>query len=186
MALYDFLRSFIVPLKKIDDLLPVKGKIIDLGCGQGLIAKKLSQKKTRMIIGIDQDNSRLPKSDKKNLQFISHDIRTYPINNANGIILSDVLHHMNFIDQKKLLSSFRASLGKNGVLLIKEIDTEEFIRSKLSRFWDFIFYPSDKIYYWSSKKLQSFLKESGFSVQIERASRLFPGSTTLFICKKSG
>lgn len=183
--LYLALRKLILPLIEIDLSLPQKGKIIDLGCGQGIIASFLALKKSRVVVGIDNDFSRLPKSTQKNLTFSRENLNTIELPKINGAVISDVLHHLEPEDQIALVKKVYQTLAKNGVLIIKEIDTGEFIRSRLSRFWDFIFYPQDKIYFNSAKNLKNFLKKAGFkSVKISRPCRFFPGSTTLFICNK--
>lgn len=183
--LYLALRELILPLEEIDSNLPKTGKIIDLGCGQGIIASYLSQTKSRKVIGIDTDNSRLPKSIQKNLIFIKKDLRNINLSKINGAVTSDVLHHLEPNVQKALIKKVYLALEKKGVLIIKEIDTGEIIRSKLSRFWDFIFYPKDKIYFQSANSLKNFLKKTGFSqIKISRPCRLFPGSTTLLVCIK--
>ncbi len=112
--------------------------MFDLGCGVGIIAKQLAREKKRLVIGIDLDKSRLPKSSVQNLKFIYGDIKRFQPKNASGVVVSDVLHHLFFSDQRKLLARIASGLKKDGILIIKEIDTKEFIRSKLSRFWDFI------------------------------------------------
>ncbi len=184
MSPYEFLRKLILPLDKIDYYLPKKGKIIDLGCGQGITCRFLANSNTRQVFGVDTDVERLPKSETKNLKFISADITKYKITKTEGIVISDVLHHIHPIKQKKLLGNISKSLKAGGILIVKEIDNGEFIRSRLSRLWDFILYPKDKIFYWDSVPLKRFLENLGFSVKTIRTSRLFPGSTTLFICKK--
>ena|SRR3990167_2519329 len=184
MSPYDFLRKLILPLDQIDYYIPKKGTIIDLGCGQGVISKFLAKSKSRQIIGIDANAKRLPPLKFKNLKFISADITKYPIKRAQGVILSDVLHHINIKDQKKLINDISKSLKSRGILVIKEIDSGEFVRSKLSRLWDLLLYPSDKINYWQYQDLQKFLEEMGFGIKVLRPCRFFPGSTTLFICKK--
>src|SRR3989344_6060006 len=88
------------------------------------------------------------------------------------------------INGKRLDKNISKNLRPGGILVIKEIDTGENLRSKLSRFWDFVFYPKEKIYFTSAKELSSKLENLGFSVIIKRLAYFFPGSTTLFICKK--
>lgn len=184
-AIYDFLRSLMLPLRQINRAIPKRGKIIDLGCGEGVIAKYLARTKTRNVIGIDNNNKRLQKSTQKNLKFILADIRNYDTSDAKAIIISDVLHHLNYEDQRKLLNKIARGLKKDGVFLIKEIDAGEFVRSRLSRFWDFVFYPKDKIYYSYAKDLIKKLRSLGFRIESKRASRFFPGSTNLFTCQKN-
>lgn len=183
-SIYDFLRSFMLPLSEIDQAIPNRGRIIDLGCGKGVTAKYLARIKTRQVVGVDNNKKRLQNSTQNNLIFVLDDIRNYKLKAPDAVVISDVLHHLKFKDQKELLVKIAKNLKKGGVCIIKEIDTNEFIRSKLSRFWDFIFYPKDKIYYQDSESLRDFLKKSGFHIKIIRASRIFPGSTTLFICRK--
>lgn len=182
---YDFLRSQMLPLSEIDAKVPQKGKIIDLGCGEGVIAKYLARVSTRQIVGVDNNKKRLQKSGSQNLQFTQADIRNYPVTGADAVIISDVLHHIAYKGQQMLLTKISRSLKKGGTLIIKEIDESELVRSRSSRLWDFVFYPKDKIYYHRSQDLKKYLEELDFKVKISRPSRLFPGSTTLFVCQKS-
>ena len=184
MSLYSLLRTTTLPLKEIDYYLPNQGLIVDLGCGKGIIAEFLSRRTERLVVGVDKLKKNLPKKCPKNLMFKSADITAYKIKNVQGIVISDVLHHLNLKDQKGLLKNIAKNINKQGILVVKEIDASEFIRSSLSRFWDFVFYPQDKINYWHSQKLKFFLKNLGFKVQVKRTTRFFPGSTTLFICKR--
>lgn len=184
-VIYDFLRTLILPFVEIDQAVPRHGKIFDLGCGEGTVTRYLARIKTRTVIGVDNNKKRLRNSKAKNLKFILADIRNYSPSGADAIIISDVLHHLNYEDQKELLNKIASHFKKGGFLIIKEIDTKEFIRSSLSRFWDFVFYPSDEIYYHNSKDLTKKLGTLGFKVDFKRVSRLFPGSTNLFICQKN-
>ena len=184
MSIYGYLRSLILPLVLIDKNLPKQGTIIDLGCGQGTIAKYLANRKDRKVIGIDSNKNRLPQSTQKNLSFVHGDILYFKFKNPDGIVLSDVLHHNDFKYQSKILKKISKNLKKGGVLIIKEIDTGEILRSIISRLWDFLLYPKDKIYFSNCKDLAEKLTALGFKVAISRPIRLFPGSTTLFIAKK--
>lgn len=183
-SIYEGLKHLVWPLKLIDQHLPKHGQIIDLGCGEGVIAKYLAQESGRKIIGVDQNCERLPHTSVKNLEFRCSDIIDFSFKSASGAVLSDVLHHLDYQKQEKLLGNIFRGLKKGGSLIIKEIDAEEFIRCMLSRFWDLIFYPKDKIYYSSSKNFKKKLENVGFNVHVIRASRLFPGSTTLYIATK--
>lgn len=183
--LYLALRKLVLPLEEIDKLIPQKGKVIDLGCGQGVIASYLARKSSREVIGIDSDISRLPKRAQKNLTFSQENLININLPKINGAVISDVLHHLEPEEQKTLLKKVYLALEKKGTLVIKEIDTGEFLRSRLSRFWDFVFYPKDKIYFNSARNLKNFLEKTGFSeIKISKPCRFFPGSTTLLECLK--
>lgn len=178
------LRPLVLPLREIDNYLPKKGTFIDIGCGEGLIASHLANQVNRNVIGIDVNIKRLPKSYQKNLTFKKADITKMSFKKINGAVLSDVLHHLSPRDQHILLEKVYKSLNRKGVLVIKEIDTSEFVRSKLSRLWDFILYPKDKIAFTNHKYLKKSLEHLGLKVNISRPCRYFPGSTTLYICTK--
>lgn len=184
MDVYGALRKLILPLETIDHYLPMQGLIVDLGCGQGVIAKYVARVKKREVIGIDFNPRRLPVSNLENLKFKNQNILDYSISNISGVILSDVLHHLDFADQKNILEKISQGLKKGGTLIVKEIDTRELIRSKLSRLWDFILYPKDRIYFRDLSQLSMQLKRLDFKVSLVRTPRLFPGSTNLLICQK--
>ena len=182
--IYEQLRKLMLPLHEIDEAIPKTGKVTELGCGQGVISEYLARRKSRDVTGIDLNPSRIGKKKKKNLKFKVGDIITFDYKPQDGFVISDVLHHIKYDDQKLVLAKLYRLLKKNGALVIKEINAEEFIRSKLSRFWDFVFYANDKIYYSASDDLKIYLEKLGFVVDVKRTNSFFPGSTTLFICKK--
>lgn len=185
VKIHNFLRNLMIPLQQIDEALPQHGLILDLGCGEGAVSSFLAGKKARNVIGIDIDKKRVQQAYQKNLKFIHGNAINFNVAGADGIVISDVLHHINFQDQEKLLKNISANLKKGGVVVIKEIDTGEFIRSWLSRFWDFVFYPMKKIYFSNAHDLTAKLTKLGFSVKIKREYLFFPGSTTIYICTKS-
>lgn len=178
------LRNYILPLDLIDKNLPPKGKIVDLGCGEGTVALSLANNKARQVIGIDINKKRIPVSRKKNLKFIVDNLNSINLSSIQGAVLSDVLHHLNYKQQYTLISKVYHYLEKGGVLIVKEIDKEELIRSSLSRLWDFLLYPKDKIFFSKKSDFEMVLKKIGFQTRVLRPCRYFPGSTTLYICKK--
>lgn len=184
MIFYHFFRAMILPLKEIDMQISDTASIVELGCGQGVISAFLAQKSGRNIVGVDKNVRRLKKSNLKNLKFIKGDITKLNFKNLDAIIISDVLHHLNPKSQKTLLSKIPKMIKKRGVLVIKEIDKAERIRMTLSRIWDFLLYPNDKIFYFDCKELKNQLEKLGFTVKLSRPCRFFPGSTTLLTCKK--
>ena len=119
MIFYDLSRKAILPLEEIDKNLPEEGKIFDLGCGEGVISKYLANNKTRIVIGIDSNRERLSKEKTKNLSFENADIRKASFKGSSGVVVSDVLHHLNLKDQKTLLAKIAKELKKGGVLVIK-------------------------------------------------------------------
>lgn len=187
--LSNFIRWLICPFNEMESYLPSKGVIVDIGCGEGLFSIFLKTKsKARIIYGIDLNKKKINLArwaarNIPNLKFQVQDALTFD-KKVNGIIMSDVFHHFPKEQQIKILNKMKYLLKKQGILVIKEINKDDFIRSRLSRLWDFILYPKEKINYWSREKLTDKLHKLGFKIVIKKASLLFPGSTILYICLK--
>lgn len=187
--LHVFIRWFIFPFDKLEKNLPISGHIVDIGCGEGAfsIYSAISSKK-RVVSGVDIDARRIAIARKagkiiNNATFYKKNALSWK-RKVNGIVISDVFHHLSLNDQYKFLKQSYNNLQKGGVLVIKEINKDDTIRSRLSRLWDFILYPGDKINYWSRSKLISKLNKQGFKVNSFREAPFFPGSTFFYICTK--
>ena len=185
-----WLKSWLWPFADINSILPQKGTIIDLGCGDGLVAYYLADHgPKRQVIGIDLDANKINQARSlkprlKNLQFIVADITKVDLRQAQGCLLSDVLHHLPKKRQFQLLQLISRQLKSGAVCLIKEADKSDFIRSHLTRLWDWLLYPHDKIHYWSAQTLIRTMRQLGFTVKSTPAMPWFPGSTNLFVCIK--
>jgi SAM-dependent methyltransferase len=180
-----------VPLDAIDRALPATGTIADLGCGQGVIAAHLALNPARTVIGIDSDAARIAQADQSyadtpNLRFVAGDIRQLDLSQLDGVVVSDVLHHVPPTDRQAVLELVHQALAENGVFVIKEVDRDEFVRGKLSRLWDTILYPKEQCFeFFTLTNLEQLLTGTGFAIDnVSRESRFFPGSTTLLVCRR--
>lgn len=188
--IYFRLRLLMLPIRDIHENLPKKGKILDLGCGNGGLSLALAKlSKQRQLIGWDLDQSRIRDATKtssrnRSISFEVKDILTSRIPRISGAVASDFLHHLPRKAQEALIKKVYLSLGKSGVLIIKETDQDDSIRHELSKFWDRLFYPNDKTSYRGSKEWIELLERIGFLVLSKSCVLWFPGSTRLFICKK--
>jgi len=187
--IFVLIKWFIFPFKQMEKYLPNKGEIVDIGCGEGVFSIYLSLKsKKREVYGIDTDKKRIDLAKKAaigvtNLKFLVADAFFWEKKVA-AITVSDVFHHFPTKDQEKFLERTYRLLNKRGYLIIKEINKDDLIRSKLSRFWDYLLYPEDQINYWSKSDFIRKLTEIGYQVFTKREAYLFPGSTILYICSK--
>lgn len=184
------LKSWFWPFADIDSALPASGTIIDLGCGDGLVAYYLAQHgPRRQVIGIDLDpnkinHARSLKPTLSNLRFRVADIARVDLRLAQGCLLSDVLHHLPKSNQTALLRHVAYQLKPEAICVIKEADKSDFIRSRLTRLWDWLLYPHDQINYYASKELIQLMHQLNFSVKFIPLRKFFPGSVNLFVCTK--
>lgn len=188
-VIYMPLRWLIVPFAKIESFIPKSGLIIDLGCGEGVMATAIAlASPQRKVLGLDTNPNKikLAKNLTKNipnLSFEKKDALAW-LPSARAFILSDFLHHLPREKHHQLFANIYKALDARGVMVIKEIDSRDKFRSKISRLFDFLFYPGDRINFLDSQKLVTTLEKLGFKVEILKERKYFPGSTNLFICQK--
>lgn len=190
-SIYFFLRYLMLPTTEIDSALPASGVILDLGCGIGTLAQYLAQASTkRKVIGWDIDESRIIAAQKiaskiPNVKFQTKNVlEKITIKELIGIVASDFFHHLHFAEQEKIIRNISMILKNGGILVIKEVDNGQKVRALLSLFWDRLFYPNKISYFRTKDDWIRLLEKNKFSVKIKKTMWWFPGSQTLFICKK--
>ena len=126
-----FQRWFVgTPYEIIETYVPEEGLIIDLGCGIGLFANLLVLKASgRNVLGIDGDRAKMAVArqtvkQRPNIEFRCADLREFELHRCRGIVLYDVLHHLEPDLQVKILEQSFTALEDGGRLVIKENDTE--------------------------------------------------------------
>lgn len=185
-----WLKHLFIPFAAIDAALPKKGTIVDIGCGEGAMTLFLARRSTRRLIGIDLDDNRLKSGrlaakGQKNVRFIKRDLLKLSLpKRLAGCVIADVIHHLPSSFHVKLINNIAQNLRSGGVLVIKEIVTDDVLRSKLSRLWDFVLYPEDTIYYRSIQEYAHMLEKAGLRVTRRRTNPFTPASIHLFTAIK--
>lgn len=189
-ALWTLVRILILPAKKIDSVLPKNGLIFDVGTGQGALANFLTfNSPLRNIIGIDLSKSRINDAKKtvkarKNIRFIYGDALKIKLPVADSYLIVDVLHHIPYQDQKKLLSHIASLLKKDSCLVIKEIDKSNFLPHFFGQIFEKYLYPKERIYARSKNDWLELISSLGLGCKIEKGNTYFPDSTLIFVSKK--
>ena len=120
-------------------VIPACDRLLDLGCGQGLLASWLLAARVRhaagdwpdgwpapprigQIDGIElmpRDVTRARAALGDTADFAAGDIRRQAFGNAGTIVILDVLHYLSFRDQDAVLERARAALRPAGTLLLR-------------------------------------------------------------------
>ena len=118
------------PYEIVECYAPKEGLIIDLGCGIGLFANLLVLKANgRHVVGIDGDHTKIAIAretvkQRKNICFQCLDLGKLELPRCRGVVLYDVLHHLDPDLQLRTLELSYTALEEGGRLIIKENDTE--------------------------------------------------------------
>ena len=180
--------------QRINELIPVKGKILDLGCGYGFISTMLSLTGIdRQITGVDHDPEKIAVAangylTKTGLSFQCADINTFEFGPHDGFLISDVLHYLKPDEQKDLLHRCVKNLNSGGVIVIREADCEKDSLHKNTRLTEFFSTKvlafnktsnvDKKLHFTSLSSLTSVAKQEGLSVEVIEEA---PGTSNLLM-----
>ncbi len=183
------LKWNLFPFEEMEKYIPQKGRIIDIGCGEGIFSNLLVLRSfQREVIGIDLSISKFEIANKtvnerNNPRFINCDVRGYQVGKCDAVVMSDFLHHLSHRLQIDVLRKNWEWLTEGGILLIKEVNRCFHWRYFLSALSDFLLYPKEKVYFRSSEELIQILTKIGYKVEL--IPKKYPVSTNLYLCKKS-
>jgi SAM-dependent methyltransferase len=123
-------------------LLPDGARILDLGCGQGLLAALLTAEAGHgewRYRGIDfsaRDIDRARAATGSNCELVAGDIRSADFGAADVAVLLDVLHYLDPGSQLDVIRRVRAALAPAGVLLVRVADASAGLRFRVTEALD--------------------------------------------------
>ncbi|MEO5892549.1 MAG: 1-acyl-sn-glycerol-3-phosphate acyltransferase [Ferruginibacter sp.] len=126
-----------------NDLLPGKGKLLDIGCGYGFLSYMLHfTGDQRNITGIDYDEEKIKTANhcfdrSANTNFYFVNALEYTFEKYDGIILSDVLHYLQPGEQIKLIEKCIDNLQPNGTIIIRDANSDMKKRHSGTRLTEF-------------------------------------------------
>lgn len=187
-----FLKHSLVPVKALIDHLPKQGTILDLGCGEGILANLVARSLPNCeIVGYDLDQERIAIANKnapQNARFETRDIFDLPDNfMADGIILNDLVHHLPFHRQRELFSLSLQHLHPGGAIVHKEVDRDDWKDWKMTNFFDSRLYPEDRLCFRPRGDWIALWKRMGVEeFEICHLRHPWPASRTLILARRPG
>ncbi len=149
-----YIKNKIQKSFKIDKNLN-KIKILDLGCGGGLVCEPLARLGAQ-VTGIDfvKSNIEVAKNHSKKsglkINYLTQDLKNLKIKNKfDVILLLEVIEHIE--DWDEIIIKCSKNLNKGGIIILSTIN-----RTILSKF--LAIYVSEKILKWTPKNTHSFSK----------------------------
>ncbi len=117
------------PLPDVVARLPVGGRVVDIGCGHGLVSVCAALgDPTRTVLGVDIDPAKIARAREAtrgipNLEFRIAESGAVPRGPWDAAVFVDVLYLLPEREQQRLVAEAVAQLAPGGVVLIKEMGT---------------------------------------------------------------
>lgn len=127
-----------------ESLMPNQGQIVDVGCGYGFLPYMLMYKgRQRTILGVDYDDDKIAVADNcvdrsDKLSFAVGDATVFEYPEADGFIISDVLHYLKEEQQVQVIRNCVSKLKPGGVLVIRDADKDIANRQKGTWYTEFM------------------------------------------------
>lgn len=182
------------------DILPKQGKIVDLGCGRGILLALLTTKRhldTRQTTPLDIMGIELRPKDAHiarltlghDAHIVNADICTTLLPACQAALLLDVLLYMDTASQEATLQKIAQALPPQGILIIREADASAGLRYWLTKLgergcalarghW------RQRYYYRSRQDWLRLLQSLGFHVETHPMSQGTPFANVLFVARR--
>ena len=184
-------RWRLCPFETVESHVPRKGRILDFGCGYGMLSNFLAlNSPDRQVLGIDLNKARIEVAKRSSkghpeVSFQLGDVRDFQGTPFDAVVMTDVLHHIDEDNVRVLLRIIRSCLSDHGTLVVLDVD-----RSPLRKFYttyliDRLLNLTRSLHYRSRDLLMLLLGRSGFRVhQVVPADQGLPLSDVIYLCKK--
>ena len=188
--IYSIFRSIILPVAKIEALLPNKGTVLDVGCGYGFTSIFFALKnKNRKIIGSEINSKRVLVAQKISTKISNVSFKTSNLINQDkmvfdAILAIDLLHHINPQQKNIFLQDAFLKLKPNGFLIIKDINTKPIFKFYWNYFHDLIMTKFSKLYFLSSPEMKNLLIKNNFKIIKQGKFFNFFYPHVYYVCQK--
>ena len=197
--IYLHLRWLLTPYSVMADHVPIVGKVLDVGCGHGLLAMKMALSAAgRQVLATDHDVqridlARLAGAGIGNLQFEVSSGSPVAAGQFDAITMIDFLHYFSPEEQERMTRQAFDQLAPGGRLLVREVNSDAGLVSKINKLYEKMatwtgFTQSnekEKLNFRSPAGWQAMFAAHGFKVRSEPCSSpIF--ADILYICQKSG
>lgn len=189
-------------------LIPRNARILDIGCGQGLLASWLLSAQTlynrgvwpahwaapsapAAIHGIDlmpRDIERARRALGDAATFTAADMCAADFGKADAVVILDVLHYVNFAAQDDVLRRVKEALSPSGTLLLRVGDADGGLPFKFSVLVDHVVtfirgHRNARLYCRPLKEWQTALTGLGFDVEAMPMNQGTPFANILLVAR---
>lgn len=194
--IFSIIRFWDAPFFEVEKMVPKKGYIIDLGCGEGIFTNFLALSSgKRKILGFELDGKRVKQADRglKNVNFKQGNVLKLRLPNCDTIVLFHLLHHLkSYKDQEKLIDNCFNAIEKRGRLIIVEVDVKLSFKYFISWLTDHFVVPilfegklfEKDIHFRNKNEWLELLEQKGFDCKTFSLEKGKPFTHVVFECTK--
>jgi SAM-dependent methyltransferase len=190
-------------------VLPNRGKLLDLGCGQGVLLSLLEAAKAQYpsgawprewpappmgltLQGVELREDRLRAARQAldaGVEIVQGDVRKIELQRCAAIAILDVMLYLDESEQERLLDGVAAALDPGGLLLLREADASAGFAFQVTKWSERIAGAMRgdlvrPLRYRSAMQWIAELAQRGFTVSAEPMSAGTPFANVLFIARK--
>ena len=184
-------RWRLCPFETVESHVPRKGRILDFGCGYGMLSNFLALKSPdRRVLGIDLNQARIEVAKRSSkghpeVSFQLGDVQDFQGIPFDAVVMTDVLHHIDEDNVRVLLRIIRSCLSDHGTLVVLDVDRSPRRKFCTTYLIDRLLNLTRSLHYRSRDLLMLLLGRSGFRVhQVVPADQGLPLSDVIYLCKK--
>ena len=140
--LFLHLRWLLTPYGRMAAYVPKAGKVLDVGCGHGLLAMEMALSAPgRHVLATDHDVQRIALARQAgagigNLQFEVSSGSPVTAGTFDAILMIDFLHYFSPEQQDAMIAKAFANLQPGGWLLAREVNQQGGLISKLNQLYE--------------------------------------------------
>lgn len=193
-------RSLTCPLASVAVQVPRSGRVLDVGCGHGLLSLLLAcDSAEREVLGVDVDPGKVAAANLAarvggptvNCSFELAPPGEVPDGPWAGVVIADVLYLLDADDQHGLLRSCAQRLAPGGVLVVKEMAPTPAWKAAWNRFQETVSVRllgitagDGRLVFLPPERLAGWLTEEGLEVTHRPLDRGYLHPHHLFVARR--
>jgi 2-polyprenyl-3-methyl-5-hydroxy-6-metoxy-1,4-benzoquinol methylase len=188
------------PIAAVDAEVPTRGRILEIGCGHGLVSAYLALAcPDRHVVGVDIDERKIEIARRAAAHLDPRtadlELRTSPSGDVpagpwDAIVIVDVLYLLDTHAEIALLDACLAELAPGGVLVLKETDVVPRLKHELARFQEVLstrvlrITAGDALEFTPLGELAAHLADAGCAVALRRVDQGYPHPHSLLVARR--
>jgi cyclopropane fatty-acyl-phospholipid synthase-like methyltransferase len=191
-AFYLRTRWRLCPLELVESHLPKSGRILDFGCGYGMLSNYAVLKSPqRSVVGVDLSEARIRiarrsiRGRMKAVEFYHIDVRDLDSPPFDAAVMTDVLHHIDDQNASSILHAVHSMLADKAPLVILDVDRRPFSKFFVTYLIDRLLNPGSSLHYRSKASMLLLLDRASFGeLKAIAADPGLPLSDVLYLSEK--